>query len=137
MTVKELYEYCKSLMFEKPSSKIYDNYIIPITNSKLAELYEENNMIRMYYGLKPLTTIPQVTRTSDELGVIESISSLGEGLGIMPEVQKYVLPMGVVAEFLMDDDLSKKQIFDVKYNNARVQFQKLVPQDKINELESE
>lgn len=29
MTVKELYERAKSLMFEKQSSKDYDNYYIP------------------------------------------------------------------------------------------------------------
>lgn len=136
MTVSELYEKCKAIMFEKQSSKIYDNYILQITNEKLAELYAENNMCRMFYGLKPLTTIPQVTAMTDELGVITSATTLGEGLGIMPEYQLEVLPIGIVAEFLMDDDMSKMSRFDTKYNNARVTHQKLVSQSVIDELEA-
>lgn len=136
MTVSELYDKCKAIMFEKQSSKIYDNYILQITNEKLAELYAENNMCRMFYGLKPLTTIPQVTAMTDELGVITSATTLGEGLGIMPEYQLEVLPIGIVAEFLMDDDMSKMSRFDTKYNNARVTHQKLVSQSVIDELEA-
>lgn len=139
MTVKELYEKCKAIMFEKQTSKIYDNYVIEIVNSKLAELKDENNFMRMFYGLKPLKYVPQVTALSDELGIIDDTNyeTIGDGLGIMPEIQLFVLPMGVVAEFLMDDDLQKKSIFDAKYNNARVQFQKFVSQDKIEELEAD
>jgi len=43
ITVQEMYTKTKAWMFEKPSSKIYDNYIIEITNKILAEVYEENN----------------------------------------------------------------------------------------------
>lgn len=135
MTVKELYEKCKQFMFEKQSSKIYDNYVIEICNQKLSELYQDNNMCRMFYGLEPLTIIPQVTAMSDELGVIEDATSLGDGLGIMPEYQLEVLPIGMVAEFLMDDDLNKMSRFDTKYNNARVMHQKLVSQDVLDRID--
>lgn len=137
MTVKELYEKCKAFMFEKQSSKIYDSYILQITNEKLAELFEENNMCRMFYGLKPLEEIPQVTTMNDELGVIVDRKTLNEdeeGLGIMPEYQLEVLPIGIVAEFLMDDDMSKMSRFDTKYNNARVIHQKFVSQSVIDDL---
>ena len=40
MTVQEMYSKTKAWMFEKPSSNIYDNYIIEITNKVLAELYD-------------------------------------------------------------------------------------------------
>lgn len=135
MVLNDIYKKCNAWIFEKKSSTIYNDYIIEVANQKLAELFAENNMCRMFYGLKPLTTIPQVTTLNDELGVIESTTKLGDGLGIMPEYQLEVLPLGIDAEFLMDDDLNKKSILDVKYNNARVAHQKLVSQDVIDELE--
>ena len=55
----------------------------------------------------------------------------------MPEYQYEVLPLGIVAEFLMDDDLNKMSRFDTKYNNARVMHQKIVSMDRIKELESD
>lgn len=140
MILNEVYKKCNRWIFEKTTSTIYNNYIIEVANQKLAELFQENNMCRMFYGLKPLKTIPQVTDLQDELGVIKDGQTLDEtqtGLGIMPEYQLEVLPLGICAEFLMDDDLNKKSIFDVKYNNARVAHQKLVPQDVIKELESD
>ena len=131
-TVSDIYKKTKCWMFEKNSSNIYDDYIIEITNQKLAELFEENNMCRMFYGLKPLTDIPQVTKLTDELGTFTDGEEVG--LGIMPEYQLEVLPLGIDAEFLMDDDLNKMSRFDVKYNNARVAHQKLIPKEKMEEL---
>ena len=55
----------------------------------------------------------------------------------MPEYQYEVLPLGIVTEFLMDDDLNKMSRFDTKYNNARVMHQKIVSMDRIKELESD
>lgn len=136
MTLQEVYKKCKAWMFEKNSSSIYNNYIIDIANEKLAELFEENNMCRMFYGKKPLKTIPQCTSLQDELGIFND-DGTETGLGIMPEYQYEVLPLGIVAEFLMDDDLNKMSRFDTKYNNARVMHQKIVSMDKIKELESD
>ena len=45
MTVKELYERAKSLMFEKQSSKDYDNYYIPWTNVLLSENFDLENSL--------------------------------------------------------------------------------------------
>lgn len=125
MLLEEIYKKCKCWMFEKNSSINYNNYIVEIANQKLAELFQENNMCRMFYGLAPLKEIPQVSSLSDDL----------DELGIMEEYQKEVLPLGIDAEFLMDDDLNKMSRFDTKYNNARVAHQKFVSQDTIDKLE--
>lgn len=132
MILNDIYKKTKCWMFEKNTSNIYDNYIIEITNQKLAELFEENNMCRMFYGKTPLLDIPQVSSLNDELGVFDDNNETG--LGIMPEYQLEVLPLGIDAEFLMDDDLQKMSRFDVKYNNARVAHQKMVPMKTVEEL---
>lgn len=137
MTGTELYKKCKHWMYEKTSSKIYDEYVVEIINKVLGDIYEDNNMCRMFFGLKPLSSIPQITSLSDDLGEITGSHTLGEGLGIMPEYQLYVVPLGIDANFEMDDDLSKKSIFDTEYYNAQVNHKKMVPQKVIDELESD
>ena len=123
MTVQEMYEKTKLWIYEKPNSKIYDNYIIPITNKVLAELYEENNMLRMFKGMAPFQdgiSNHQVHSFSDELDYEE-------------EYVYDVIPKGIDANFLMDDDLSKMSIYQTEYNNARVMHQVLVPQNILEE----
>lgn len=123
MTVKEMYKKTKAWMFEKPTSTIYDNYILDITNKILAELYNENNMLRMFKGYAPFMdgiSMHQVTSMDDEIDYEE-------------EYQYDVIPKGIDANFLMDDDLSKMSIYQTEYNNARVTHQVMVSQDVIDE----
>jgi len=122
MTVQDIYKKSKAWIFEKPSSSIYDDYIVDIINKVLAEIFEENNMCRMFNNLPPLTSIPQVSTTSDDL----------DKLGIMLEYQLDVIPKGIDSNFLMDDDLSKMSKYDVEYNNARVAHQKLISKEKLD-----
>lgn len=123
MTVQEMYQKTKAWMFEKPSSNIYDNYIIEITNKVLAELYEENNMCRMFKGKAPFfdgIQAHQVSQMTDELDYEE-------------EYLYDVIPKGIDSNFLMDDDLSKMSIYQTEYNNARVMHQCMVTQDTLDE----
>ena len=125
MTVKEMYALTKAWMFENPTSNIYDNYIIPITNKVLAELYEENNMLRMFKGMSPFgdgISAHLVHSESDEIDYEE-------------EYLYDVIPKGIDANFLMDDDLSKMTLYQTEYNNARVAHQVLVPQSVIEEYQ--
>ena len=124
MTLQELYSKTKAWMFEKPSSTIYDNYIIEIANKVLAETYEENNMMRMFKGKLPFidgVANHQVTNITDELDYED-------------EYLLDVIPKGIDANFLMDDDLSKMSIYQTEYNNARVMRQCMVPLHTIEEL---
>lgn len=124
MTLQELYSKTKAWMFEKPSSNIYDNYIVEIANKVLAETYEENNMCRMFKGKLPFIdgiTAHQVSNITDELDYEE-------------EYLLDVIPKGIDANFLMDDDLSKMSIYQTEYNNARVMRQCMVPLHTIEEL---
>lgn len=125
MQLKDIYSKTKAWMFEKPSSTIYDNYIIDITNKVLAELYEENNMMRMFKGMAPFQD-----------GIrYHQVSSLEDEIDYEDEYQYEVIPKGIDANFLMDDDLSKMSIYQTEYNNARVKYQVIVPQSVISEYE--
>ena len=128
MKVKDMYALTKAWMFENPSSNIYDSYIIPITNKVLAELYEENNNLRMFKGMSPFTD-----------GVANHLVPAENGLEFEldyeDEYQYDVIPKGIDANFLMDDDLSKMSLYQTEYNNARVAHQVLVPQSVIEEYQ--
>lgn len=114
-------------MFEKVSSNIYDNYIVEICNKVLAETYEENNMCRMFYGKLPFV---------DGVGA-HQVSSMDDVLDYEEEYLLDVIPKGIDANFLMDDDLSKMSIYQTEYNNARVAHQKMVPSEVVERLTKE
>ena len=123
MTLEQMYEKTKAWMFEKKSSRIYNDYIIEITNKVLAELYEENNMMRMFKEKAPFQD-----------GIANHlVSDLTDELDYEDEYLYEVIPKGIDANFLMDDDLSKMAIYQTEYNNARVKYQVLVPQSTLEE----
>lgn len=127
MTVQEMYIKTKIWMFEKVSSNIYDNYIIEICNKVLAETYDENNMCRMFYGKLPFV---------DGVGA-HQVSNMNDELDYEEEYLLDVIPKGIDANFLMDDDLSKMSIYQTEYNNARVAHQKMVSTDTVEQLTKE
>ena len=53
MTVQELYKLTKNLMFEKPTSKDYDNYYMDNINVLLSENFDLNNHVREFRGKEP------------------------------------------------------------------------------------
>ncbi len=105
MTVKELYEQAKSLMFEKKSSRDYDNYYMPWLNTLLSEGFKINNQLRLFKGKEALTSIPRVTAETDELTYED-------------EMLYEVLPYGLAANFYIDDDVSKYDILHTYYQNS-------------------
>ena len=111
MTVKELYERAKSLMFEKQSSKDYDNYYIPWTNVLLSENFDLENSLLIRDGEDSLDEIPMVTSDTDELPYHDVINY-------------EILPYGLAANFFIDDDLSKYDIFHTYYQNAQMKYMK-------------
>ena len=111
MTVKELYERAKSLIFEKQSSKDYDNYYIPWTNVLLSENFDLENSLLLRDGEDALDEIPMVTSDTDELPYHDVINY-------------EILPYGLAANFFIDDDLSKYDIFHTYYQNAQMKYMK-------------
>lgn len=111
MTVKELYEQAKSLMFEKSSSKDYDNYYIPWTNILLSENFDLENSLLARDGDSELDEIPTVESDTDELPYHDVIN-------------REILPYGLAANFFIDDDLSKYDIFHTYYQNAQMKYMK-------------
>ena len=127
MTLQELYAKTKAWMYEKQSSNIYNDYIVEIANKVLAETYEENNMLRMFKGKLPFID-----------GVAaHQVSSLTDVLDYEDEYLLDVIPKGIDANFLMDDDLQKMSIYETEYNNARVMRQCMLPLSEIERLTQE
>lgn len=127
MTVNDIYMKTKAWMFEKPSSTIYDNYIVEICNKVLAETYDENNMLRMFKGKLPFID-----------GIrAHQVSTIEDELDYEDEYLLDVIPKGIDSNFLMDDDLSKMSIYQTEYNNARVMRQVMLSQDVIEKLTKE
>ena len=123
MTLNDLYQKTKAWMFYEPSSPVYDDKIIEIANKVLAEIYEENNMLRMFKGKLPFidgVLAHQVSSLTDELSDVEG------GLGYEDEYLLDVIPKGIDANFLIDDDLGRMSIYQTEYNNARVMHQVLL-----------
>ena len=125
MTVSDIYKMTKAWMFENPNSNIYDNYIIDITNKVLAEVFEENNMLRMFRGMAPF-----MDGIKNHL-----VSSMDDEIDFEDVYCYDVIPKGIDANFLMDDDLSKMSIYQTDYNNARVMHQVYLPQSVIEEYQ--
>lgn len=123
MNVKELYALTKQMMFEKPSSTIYDSYLIGNLNALLVELFDENNLCRVWNG-KKLLTAPQVIPSQNYSNV---------ELEYEDEYVRYVLPLGLASRFLIDDDLNKYSLYNTDYKNARVIHQKLVSKEKLKD----
>lgn len=119
MTVEELYSKTKQMYFEKPSSTTYDPYLLENVNRVIRECFDENNMERMFIGIAPLTKPPYVNDRTDDIPYEDIF--LNE-----------IMPLGLAAYFLIDDDLSKYQIYITDYKNARIRNQKIVSQEVID-----
>lgn len=114
MTVKELYELTKSLMFEKKTSKDYDNYYIGNINVILMENFDLNNQLRKFKGKEELEKAPIIEQDEDDLQYEE-------------EICREVLSNGLACKFFIDDDLSKFNIFNTFYLNAQAKYIRFVP----------
>lgn len=121
MTVEELYGITKvkGLMFEKETSRIYDNYLIANTNRVIGDLFNGNNMERMSKGKAPLKMRPYVSSIEDEINLEEVYVN-------------DIAPVGLAAYFMMDDDMQKYGILMTDYKNLQIQNQKMVSQEIID-----
>lgn len=109
MTVRELYELAKNMMFEKKSSKDYDNYYMLWINVLLSENFNLNNHLREKHDKDPLERIPTVSNDTDTIPY-------------ETEMCWEILPYGLAAKFFIDDDLSKYDIFNTDYENRQSKY---------------
>lgn len=119
MKAEELYKITKALMFEKATSKDYDNYYLDNINVILADTFNLNNVLREFKGLDPLINIPTVTKKDDEITY-------------EPELCSRVLPNGLASRFFIDDDLSKFNIFTTYYENAKIETMRFIPSEVVD-----
>ena len=97
-TVNDIYKMTKDLMFEKGSSKIYDDFLISNVNRLLVELFEENNVDRVFHDKEKLES-PQIVSSRSDVLIYED------------DIVLNILPLGLAAQFYIDDDLNKYSIF--------------------------
>lgn len=93
-------------MFDKPTSKAYDSYYLNHLNVILAELFAENNALREVAGKDALKEIPQITNENDDVDY-------------EPQMLLNVIPKGLAAQLMIDDDPSKYSVYATAYTNAR------------------
>lgn len=110
MTVAELYDLTKKMMFEKATSRDYDNYYIGWINVLLSEQFDLNNHIRVKHGKEELTEVPTVSADTDVIPYER-------------EMCYEILPYGLASKFFIDDDLSKFDIYNTNYENAMSKYQ--------------
>jgi hypothetical protein len=108
-TVQELYDLAKATMFEKPTSKDYDNYIIPWLNVLLQENFNLNNHLRLKHDEDVLEDCPWMENMTDEVPY-------------EVEMCREILPYGLAANFFIDDDLSKYDILHRYYENMQSKY---------------
>ena len=89
MKLSEIYAKSKAWMFEKKSSTIYNDYIVEIANKIIAELYEENNMLRMFKGKAPFIDGPSA----------HAVKALSADIEYEGDYQYDVMPKGITANF--------------------------------------
>jgi len=123
MTVNDIYTIAKDLMNEKKNSTQYDGFLVSNLNRLLVELFNENNVARVFNGKDKLDA-PQVIPSTNYKQVEIELEN---------EYAANVLPLGLAARFFIDDDLNKYSIFNTDYNNARVFAQKLVSRKKLKD----
>ena len=109
MTVRELYELAKAVMFEKPTSKVYDQYYIPWINVLLSENFDLNNHLRQKHDKDILERCPTVSADTDTIPYER-------------EMCYEILPYGLAQNFFIDDDLSKYDIMHTYYENAMSKY---------------
>lgn len=119
MLVSKIYSLTKGLLFEKPSSSIYDNYLVDNLNLVLNELFNENNMERMFNGKAPLKNVPYITGLDDDVDYEDVYLN-------------NIIPLGLATYFLIDDDLNKYNLYNVRYQNARIMNQKFMTKEEID-----
>ena len=107
MTVKELYQTARALMFDNLNSTNLDQYLLAHVNVLIAELFHDNNQLRDSKNKANLYTIP-IVKSKDDVLIYED------------ELLYNVMPKGLAARFMQDeDDRSRYTMMQTEYMNAR------------------
>lgn len=112
MTGKEIYYAALALIGEPKSSETdYDtDVVVGQINVMMPEIHEINQSLRKKAGEVILTEIP-------------SIQSLEEDIPLVPVLARTVVPYGLAAKLLInDDELSKAAYYNGMYTNTMNQF---------------
>jgi inosine/xanthosine triphosphate pyrophosphatase family protein len=114
MNAKQLSEMARRLMMDNMASSHLEQYMIAHVNVLITELFFENNALRNARHKGPLLEIPIISDDDEEI-IYE------------PEMLYNVMPKGLAARYLQDeDDRSKYTMLQTEYINARTQIMPVV-----------
>ncbi len=114
MTVQNVYDRALALMYTTNTDTTdYDDYVIPIINVMLSELFDINNGILLANDGTALTSIPTVTATTDTLTYEDEITTA-------------IMPYGLAGTLLTEDQSTynlgtqyKNKYEEMKFNAKR------------------
>lgn len=107
MTAAELLDNALAVLATtRAESPDYCEYAVPLINLLLAELFEYNNALLAAKGRPEQSGIGKISALDDELPIEE-------------ELARTAMPMGLCAQFVMDDDdLAKAAYYRNRYVSA-------------------
>lgn len=76
-------------------------------------------MERMFNGKAPLDSVPYITGLDDDVDYEDVYLN-------------NIIPLGLATYFLIDDDLNKYNLYNVRYQNARIMNQKFLTKEEID-----
>lgn len=115
-TALEVYGLTKNKIFERSSSRDFDNDWLAILNMALSDLFDFNNAYRLAEDKEELEDVPYLENETD----------------IVPYEYQVVMDLVVIymaREFMRDDDLSKFNLFETQYANN---YQRLIKLDTLD-----
>lgn len=121
MKLDDIYKMAKAIMSEKPTSTTYDNVVVDQMNVILTELFDANNICRVFYGKEPLKDVPLMQSREDDVPY-------------EIEYCREVIPYALASMLEIDDDMAKHSLFEAKYNNAFVKHLKIVDEGDYDAL---
>lgn len=120
-TAIEVYGLTKNKIFERSSSRDFDNDWLAILNMALSDLFDFNNAYRLAEDKEELEDVPYLENETD----------------IVPYEYQVVMDLVVIymaREFMRDDDLSKFNLFETQYANN---YQRLIKLDTLDTTSDE
>lgn len=110
-TVQNLFDVTAGLMNEERSNtSLFNEFVLPIVNTVLSELFNDENNLRIRDGQEVLESAPY-------------LDSLDDTIPYHDELVRNVMPFGLgLYLYLGDDEMQKATYFSSKYDENRRRY---------------
>ncbi len=113
MDLSVIYESALALLGEMPGQgdEFHPN-VIALINTLIADCFDVNNTLRVYRGEKALEEIPFNESLDDRLEYEEQLC-------------RDMLPYGLAALMILEDDANRAGFFDFRYQQKKLHYSKM------------